>query len=121
MRINTNVSALQAHQNLTRTSGQAQDSMAKLSSGFRITKAGDDAAGLSIANNLRTNVRSLTVASRNIEQANSMLQIAEGSAGSIEKIVERMKELATQASSDTNSSQLGTLNNEFTDLKSEID
>jgi flagellin len=120
MRINTNVSALQAHQNLGRTNAAAQDSMAKLSSGFRITKAGDDAAGLSIANNLRTTARSLTMASRNIEQAQSLLQIAEGAAGSIQKIVERMKELATQAATDTNTSQRTTLNNEFQDLKAEI-
>jgi flagellin len=120
MRINTNVSALQAHQNLGRTNQAAQDSMSKLSSGFRITKAGDDAAGLSIANNLRTTTRSLTMASRNIEQAQSLLQIAEGAAGSIQKIVERMKELATQAATDTNTSQRPTLNNEFQDLKAEI-
>jgi flagellin len=120
MRINTNVSALQAHQNLGRTQSAAQDSMAKLSSGFRITKAGDDAAGLSIANNLRTTTRSLTMASRNIEQAQSLLQIAEGAAGSIQKIVERMKELATQAATATNATQQTTLNSEFQDLKSEI-
>jgi flagellin len=120
MRINTNVSALQAHQNLGRTQSAAQDSMTKLSSGFRINKAGDDAAGLSIANNLRTTTRSLTMASRNIEQAQSLLQIAEGAAGSIQKIVERMKELAVQAATDTNDSQRDTLDAEFQDLKSEI-
>lgn len=121
MRINTNVAALTAHQNLTRTNSASQDSMTRLSSGFRINKAGDDAAGLSIANNLRTTTRSLTMASRNIEQANAMLQIAEGAGGSIEKIVERMKELATQAATDTNDSQRATLDAEFQDLKSEID
>jgi flagellin len=121
MRINTNVAALQAQQNLSRTNAAAQSSMAKLSSGFRIVKAGDDAAGLSIANNLRTNVRSLTQASRNIDQAQSVLSIAEGAASSIEKILERMKELAVQASTDTNASQLATLNKEFGDLKLEID
>jgi len=121
MRINTNVSALQAHFNLGQTSSAAQTTMAKLSSGFRITRAADDAAGLSIANGLRSQVRSLNMASRNIEQANAMLQIAEGAAGSVEKIVERMKELATQAASATNSAQLTTLDDEFQDLKSEID
>jgi flagellin len=120
MRIHTNVSALQAHQNLSRTNAAAQDSMAKLSSGFRITKAGDDAAGLSIANNLRTTVRSLTMASRNIEQAQSVLSVAEGAAGSIEKILERMKELSVQASTDTNESQRVTLQKEFADLRTEI-
>jgi flagellin len=120
MRINTNVAALQAQQNLSRTNAAAQSSMAKLSSGFRIVKAGDDAAGLSIANNLRTNVRSLTQASRNIDQAQSVLSIAEGAASSVEKILERMKELAVQASTDTNASQRATLNSEFQALKGEI-
>jgi flagellin len=121
MRINTNVASLTANRNLQITQLSVANSMAKLSSGFRINRAGDDAAGLSIANNLRTTTRSLEMASRNIEQANSMLQIAEGAGSSIEKIVERMKELATQASTDTNASQRETLNNEFQDLKSEID
>lgn len=120
MRINTNVAALQAQQNLGRTNAAAQSSMAKLSSGFRIVRAGDDAAGLSIANSLRTNVRSLTQASRNVEQAQSVLSVAEGAASSVEKILERMKELAVQAATDTNESQRTTLNNEFTALKQEI-
>jgi flagellin len=121
MRINTNVSAMIAHQNLGRVNEASKDSMTRLSSGLRINKAGDDAAGLSIANNLRNNVRSLQMASRNIEQANAMLGIAEGAASSVEKIVERAKELATQAASDTNDSQRATLDDEFQNLKSEID
>jgi flagellin len=121
MRINTNISALTAHQNLARTQAAAQESMTRLSSGFRINRAGDDAAGLSIANSLRTNVRSLTMASRNIEQAQSLFQIAEGAASSIQKIVERMKELAVQAATDTNESQRETLSNEWNQLVEEID
>lgn len=121
MRINTNVAALQAQQNLSRTNAAAQSSMAKLSSGFRIVRAGDDAAGLSIANTLRTEVRSLTQASRNIEQGQSVLSIAEGAASSIEKIVERMKELAVQAASDTNDTQRTVLDDEFQALSEEID
>jgi flagellin len=121
MRINTNVAALQAQQNLGRTNAAAQSSMAKLSSGFRIVKAGDDAAGLSIANQLRTTVRSLTQASRNIEQGQSVLSIAEGAASSIEKIVERMKELAVQAASDTNTTQLTALDDEYQALAEEVD
>ena len=121
MRINTNVASLTANRNLQVTQLAVANSMTKLSSGFRINRAGDDAAGLSIANNLRTTSRSLEMSSRNIEQANSMLQIAEGAGSSIESIVERMKELATQASTDTNASQRTTLNSEFQDLKSEID
>jgi flagellin len=121
MRINTNVSALNAHKNLTATQNAATESMTRLSSGFRINRAGDDAAGLSIANNPRTNTRSLTMASRNIEQANSMLQIAEGAGGSIEKIVERMKELAVQAATDTNDSRRGTLDSAVQALVKAID
>lgn len=121
MRINTNVSALNAFRNLGQAQSASTDSIGKLSSGFRINRAGDDAAGLAIANKMRAEGRSLTQASRNVEQANSMLQIAEGGAGSVQKILERMKELATQAASDNNSTQLTALDEEFTALKSEID
>ena len=72
-------------------------SMQKLSSGYRINSASDDAAGLSIANGLRANIRSLTVASQNTTEAKAGLAISEGSANQIESILERMKELATQA------------------------
>ncbi|MBA4159991.1 MAG: flagellin [Gemmatimonadetes bacterium] len=101
MKIKTNVSALNAHRNLSDTQRAASDSMAKLSSGFRINRASDDAAGLGIANQMRATTRALTQVSRNAEQANSMLQIAEGSTAGIQKMLERMKELATQAGSDT--------------------
>ncbi len=72
----------------------------RLSSGFRINTAGDDAAGLGIANKLRADIRSLQQASRNAEQANSLLQVAEGAAQVVQGILERMKELATQSASD---------------------
>src|SRR4051794_2167003 len=101
MRINTNVSALTAANNLSRVQDAASESMGKLSSGFRINKAADDAAGLGIANKLRADTRSMSQASRNAEQANSLLQVAEGSTGTIQKMLERMKELATQSGSDT--------------------
>jgi flagellin len=100
MRINTNTSALTAFGNLSRVDRAVSDSMAKLSSGFRINKAADDAAGLGIANKLHADVRAVTQASRNAEQANSVLQVAEGATNQIQKIVERMKELGTQAGSD---------------------
>lgn len=121
MRINTNVSALNAYGNLGRVQSQVSESMAKLSSGFRINKAADDAAGLGISNKLRSDIRSMTQASRNAEQANSVLQIAEGGAGTIQKMLERMKELATQANSDSVDSDARTrINAEFSALKSEI-
>jgi flagellin len=122
MRINTNVSALTASGNLRNSEASVAKSMAKLSSGFRINSASDDAAGLAIANKFRADVRSLTQASRNAEQANSVLQIAEGGATNIEKILERMKELATQSAADAVDSNGRTqINNEFTALSSEID
>jgi flagellin len=121
MRINTNVSALQAAGNLGRSQGMAADSMAKLSSGFRINKAADDAAGLGIANRLRADTRSLVQASRNAEQANALLGVAEGSANTIQSILERMKELATQAGSDSVDAPGRTkIAAEFTQLRDEI-
>jgi len=122
MRINTNVSALRAQGNLTRVNEQVSASMAKLSSGFRITRAADDAAGLGIANVLRADIRSLGQAARNSEQANSVLNIAEGAAGTVQKMLERMKELASQAASDNvDSSGRSRITTEYQALRAEID
>ena len=122
MRINTNISALTANRSLQNTASAVSKSMAKLSSGFRINSASDDAAGLAIANKFRADVRALTQASRNAEQANSVLQIAEGGAANIEKILERMKELATQSAADAVDSDGRTqINNEFVALSAEVD
>lgn len=101
MRINTNVSAMTTFRNLSNTESAVGKSMQKLSSGFRINNASDDAAGLGIANKMRGDIRAMRQASRNAEQANSMLQVAEGATGSIQRMVERMKELATQSNSDS--------------------
>jgi flagellin len=121
MRINTNVSALSASNNLSRTQEASADSMAKLSSGFRINKAADDAAGLGIANKLKADTRSLVQASRNAEQANSLLGVAEGSVNTIQSILERMKELATQAGSDSvDASGRSKITAEYTQLRDEI-
>lgn len=121
MRINTNVSALNALRNLSTTEDAVSKSMQKLSSGFRINRAGDDAAGLGIANKLRADVRAAGAASRNAEQAGSVLQIIDGATGSVQQILERMKELATQSNSDSVDSNARTrINQEFTDLRSEI-
>ncbi len=122
MRINTNISALRAGSNLASVENDVSKSMAKLSSGFRITRAADDAAGLGIANKLRADIRSLTAAGRNAEQANSVLNIAEGAAGTIQKMLERMKELATQAASDSvDASGRTRITAEYQALRSEID
>ena len=121
MRIQTNTSATQAQLNIQRTNTALSSSMNKLSSGFRINRAADDAAGLAIANKLRTEGRSLQTASRNVEQAGSMLQVAEGGASSVQQILERMKELATQAASANSSTETGSLNAEWVALGQEID
>jgi len=122
LRINTNVAAINAHRQLLGTEAKLNSSMEKLSSGYRINRASDDAAGLAIANRLRANVRSLTVASRNVNEAKSLLNIAEGAASQIESILERMKELATQAASDnTSTTDKAKLNAEYQQLIQEID
>lgn len=121
MRINTNVSALNAQRQLGITNTAVSQSITRLSSGFRINRAADDAAGLGIANKLRGDIRSLTQAARNGEQANSLAQIAEGAVGGIQKMLERMKELATQANSDTvDDDGRSRLQAEFDALRSEI-
>ena len=121
LRINTNVAAINAHRQLLGTESKMNASMEKLSSGYRINRASDDAAGLAIANRLRTNTKSLTVASRNVTEGKALLQIAEGSANKVEDILERMKELATQAASaNTSTTDKSKINAEFAALKSEI-
>jgi len=101
MRINTNVAAIGANRNLQATNAAVSSSMQKLSSGFRINRAADDAAGLGIANKFRSDIRALNQAASNGEQANSLLQIAEGATSNVQKMLERMKELATQSASDS--------------------
>ena len=121
MRINTNIASLNSQRVLGQTNSAAARSIGRLSSGFRINRAADDAAGLGIANKLRSDVRALRQASRNAEQASSVLQIAEGGAQQIQGIVERMKELATQAASDNvDSAARGRIDIEYQDLLSEI-
>jgi len=121
MIINTNISALNASRNLNATSNALQASIAKLSSGFRINQASDDAAGLSIANTLQAQIGSLNAASRNASQAGSLVQIASGAVDTITSILDRMKELATEAASDTvTSTDRQKINSEYTTLRSEI-
>lgn len=120
MRINTNVGALTASKNIFVNNMATENSMRKLSSGLKISRAADDAAGLSIANKLRTQSRSLTQAASNAEQGNAMLQIAEGAASTIQRIIERQKELITQkASTGNNSTVSGTLGTEIATLQVE--
>lgn len=121
MRINTNVSAINSQRMLNKSTSALSRSVARLSSGFRINRAADDAAGLGIANSLRGTIRGLEQASRNAEQANSLLQVAEGGAMQVESILERMKQLATQSASDNvNDTDRTLIQAEFTELQSEI-
>ena len=100
MRIQTNTAANFALRN-GQVNGQATErSIQRLSSGFRINRAGDDAAGLAIANTLRANNRALSQAQKNAAQANSVLQIVDGATQTIASILDRMKELAMQSASD---------------------
>jgi flagellin len=119
MRINTNVSAINAYTNLGKVQNAVSDSMAKLSSGLRINKASDDAAGLGIANTLRAGTRALSQAAKNGEQASALLNVAEGGTSAIESILERMKELAAQSAS-SNSGSRTQLQSEFNTLRTEI-
>lgn len=121
LRVNTNVAAINSHNNLTKTDAAMSKNMERLSSGYRINHASDDAAGLSIANRLRTNVKSLTVASRNVTEAKSMITTAEGAANQVESILERMKELATQSASDNAATDRTKIQAEFSSLRQEVD
>jgi flagellin len=121
LRIQTNVAAMNAHRQLTISDTAMGKSLERLSSGFRINRAADDAAGLAISSSLSSQVRSLTVASRNTSQATSLLQVAEGGMDQINNILGRLKELATQAASANNSGSLTDINNEATSLLAEID
>jgi flagellin len=122
MRINTNVSSLNALSNLNRVQDSVSSSMEKLSSGFRINKAGDDAAGLGISNQMNADIKAMEQTSRNAEQAGSVLQIMDGATANLQSILERMKELAAQSASDTVDSSARTkIDNEFGSLTAELD
>ena len=122
LRIRTNIPALNTHRQLSISSTNMAKSLERLSSGYRINRAADDAAGLAIAGKLRTNIRSFVKAAENTAQATSMLQVGEGGMDQIENIVNRLKELATQAAStNTDTNGRSRLNDEFIALVSEID
>lgn len=102
MRINNNIMALNAHRQLVANQTAMSKSMERLSSGLRINRAGDDAAGLAISEKMRGQIRGLKQASRNAQDAISMIQTAEGALNEVHSILQRMRELAVQASNDTN-------------------
>ncbi|MBW1975348.1 MAG: flagellin [Deltaproteobacteria bacterium] len=95
LRINTNVEAINVHRHLSMTNRRLAESLKRLSSGYRINSAKDDASGLAVANKFRADIRSLRVAKQNAMEAQSMLQIADGAYSKIYDILVRMKELAT--------------------------
>ncbi|WP_088187768.1 flagellin [Desulfosporosinus sp. FKA] len=102
MYINTNISSLIAQNNLTNTNNAVQDSLAKLSSGYRINKAADDAAGLAISQKMTAQINGLNQANRNAQDGISMIQTAEGAMGQTQSILQRMRELAVQSTNGTN-------------------
>lgn len=102
MRINNNIMALNTHRQLGINSASGQKSIEKLSSGFRINRAGDDAAGLAISEKMRGQIRGLNQASRNAQDGISLIQTAEGALNETQAILQRMRELAVQAANDTN-------------------
>ncbi|MFC0013582.1 MULTISPECIES: flagellin Hag [Allobacillus] len=102
MRINHNIAALNTHNQLSSNSNNIQKSLEKLSSGLKINRAGDDAAGLAISEKMRGQIRGLEMASKNAQDGISLIQTAEGALNETHSILQRMRELAVQASNDTN-------------------
>lgn len=105
MRINHNISAITANSQLVRTNNALDKSLERLSSGFRINKAADDAAGLAISRKMQTQIDGLVQASRNASDGISVIQTAEGAMNEIEAMLQRMRELSVQAANDTNTSE----------------
>lgn len=121
LRINTNVGSLTAQRSLANTNRALGSNLRKLSSGERITRASDDAAGLAISENLKAQIRGMRQAKRNAGDAISLIQTAEGGLSEISNIIIRLRELAVQAASDTvGNTERGFTNIEFQSLKEEI-
>jgi flagellin len=120
--VRTNLSSLNALNALNRTNRALSGTFARISSGLRITKAGDDAAGLAVAENLDVAVRSLHMARRNVNDGLGVVQIAEGATNEVANILKRMRELAVQSSSETlASTERNYVDTEFDQLRLEID
>ncbi len=121
LRINTNVQSISAQRALGRTKTDLNSNLRKLSSGERITRAADDAAGLAISENLKAQIRSIRQAKRNADDGISLIQTAEGGLSEVSSIVIRLRELAIQAASDTvGDTERGFSDIEFQQLKQEI-
>jgi flagellin len=120
-RIQNNIAAMNAQKNLNINDSAMSKSLERLSSGYRINSAKDDAAGLSISQGFRADVASYKVASRNVTEGNSLLQVAEGAMDQVGNMLTRMKELATQAASSNAGTNLDKINAEGNQLLAEID
>ena len=122
MVVQHNMQAMNTNRQLGITTGQQAKSTEKLSSGYRINRAGDDAAGLAISEKMRSQIRGLDKASKNAEDGISAIQTAEGALNEVHSILQRMNELATQAANDTNTSMdRSQIQLEMDQLSSEID
>jgi flagellin len=117
----TNVTALTAETNLQVNSNFQAQTITRLTSGFRINSSGDDAAGLAVANGLRSTISELTQGVRNANDGSSILQTIDGGLNNISNILDQLKSLATQSASSTFSGNRNTLNQQFTTLLGEID
>ena len=123
LRINTNVSAANAYRNLTVNDKSVSSSMEKLSSGLRINRAADDAAGLSVSEGLKSQIGGLTVAARNAQDGVNVAQTADGALGETSSILQRMRDLSVQAanSGSQDSDAKSAANTEFQELNKELD
>ncbi len=122
MRINHNLAALNAWRNINKNSLELNKTLEKLSSGLRINRAGDDAAGLAISEKMRGQIRGLRMAIKNAQDAISMIQTAEGALNEVHSILQRMRELAVEAASDTNTDvDRSNLQKEVNQLLEEVD
>jgi flagellin len=121
LRIQNNIAAMNAHRQLEVADSGLNKSLERLSSGYRINRAADDAAGLAISQQFRADIASFKVASRNTSEASSLLQVAEGALDQIGNMLTRLKELATQASSANAGANLTKINAEGNALINEID
>jgi flagellin len=121
-RINTNIASISAQRSLGVSNRESEGVLSKLSSGTRITKASDDAAGLAISEKMKANIRSMKQADRNANDGISMVQTAEGGLNEVSSILTRMRELAMQTSSDTvGDVERGMTNLEYQNLKLELE
>ena len=121
MRINNNIMALNTHRQLSINNTNTAKSLEKLSSGYRINRAGDDAAGLAISEKMRGQIRGLNMASKNAQDGISLIQTAEGALTETHEILQRMRELGAQSANDTNTeSDRAELQKEVDQLSQEI-